>query len=72
MGALQWPLRRHNIIRLRVNAAEHDALVRLGHGGDKRDIIIAWLNSEQGIDAFIKDIESLLEDVLWNYELVNP
>ena len=22
--------------------------------------------------VYIKDIESLLEDVLWNYELVNP
>ena len=71
MGALQWPLRRHNIIRLRVNAAEHEALVRVGHEGDKRDRIIAWMKSEQGIDAY-KTSKSLLEDVLWNYELVNP
>ena len=46
-GALQWPLRHQ--IRLRVDAAEHEALVRLGHGGDKRDTIIAWMKSEQGI-----------------------
>ena len=49
-SALKYSLLRHQI-RLRVDAAEHDALVRLGHGGDKRDLIIAWIPSEQGIDA---------------------